>query len=177
MDIPASMMTLVGERILKMGTSTNRERFFFDIPAAQINNNRTRYGYYLPGGRIVRSLGIEHLLGRTVLDIFDGGSENGDEEKLVFETNPDGTKIEHCIFWLELNDPSEEMFWLLEEGVDEEYELEEDDTGGWLLEESGGPGGMAIQDTVIPRNIYSSVDSDEKFYIIQEDDFREPELE
>jgi hypothetical protein len=176
MDIPASMQTLIGERILRFGTSYNRERFFLDIPAADRNDDRTRFGYYLPGGRIVRSLGIEHLLGRTVLDIFDGGEED-DYHKLVFETNPDGTKLEYCIFWLEIIDPTEEAFWLLEEGVDEEWELEEDGTGGWLLEESSGASGGFIQDTTIPKNIYSNVDSDEKFYIIQEDDFREPEDE
>lgn len=176
MDIPASMTALIGERILRFGTSYNRERFFLDIPAADRNDDRTRYGYYVPGGRILRSLGIEHLLGRTVLDIFDGGVENVTEHKLVFETNPDGTKIERCIFWLELTDPDLGDFWLLEEGTDEMWELEVEG-GGWLLEEDTGIPEISIQDTDIPKNIYSSVNSDEDFYIIQEDDFREPEYE
>lgn len=176
MDIPASMQTLVGERILKMGTATNRRRFFFDIPAAQRNNNRTRFGYYLPEGRIIRSLGIEHLLGRTVLDVFDGGSEGTDEQKLVFETNPDGTKIEHCIFWLQITEPTEPAYWLVEEDPDAEWELEED-SEFWELEESEGSAFASIEDAVIPKNIYKNTNVDEEFYIIQEDDFREPELE
>lgn len=177
MDIPSSMQTLVGERILRMGTSYNRERFFFDIPAADRNDDRTRYGYYLPEGRIVRSLGIEHLLGRTVLDIFDGGTEGEDEQKLVFETNPDGTKIEHCIFWLEITEPTQSGFWLLEEDPEEEWELEETEIDFWELEESGGPAFAVIEDATIPKNIYSSVNSAVNFYVIQEDDFREPEHE
>lgn len=177
MDIPATMLTLVGERVLRMGTSTDRQRFFFDIPAAQRNNNRVRYGYYLPEGRILRSKGIEHLLGRTVLDVFDGGTENADEQKLVFETNPDGTKIEHCIFWLQAVDPTTGAYWLLEEDAAEEWELEESIVDYWELEESGGPAYMSIEDTVIPKNIYKNTDTETEFYIIQEDEFREPEYE
>jgi hypothetical protein len=171
------MQTLVGERILRMGTAYNRQRFFFDIPAAERNNDRTRYGYYLPEGRIVRSKGIEHLLGRTVLRIFDGGSEGIDEQKLVFETNPDGTKLEYCIFWLEITEPTPEMYWLLEEDPAEEWELEESVVDYWELEESGGPAGASIEDTTIPRNIFKNTNVAEEFYIIQEDDFREPEYE
>jgi hypothetical protein len=170
-DIPASMQTLVGERILRMGTAYNRRRFFFDIPAAQRNNNRTRYGYYLPEGRIARSRGIEHLLGRTILDIFDGGTEGLDEQKLVFETNPDGTKVEHCIFWLQITSPTQE------EDPEAEWELEEGAGEFWELEESSGPAFASIEDAVIPKNIYKNTNVNEEFYIIQEDDFREPEYE
>jgi hypothetical protein len=177
MDIPATILTLVGERILRMGTSTDRQRFFFDIPAANRNSDRTRYGYYLPEGRILRSLGIEHLLGRTVLDVYDGGTEGTDTQKLVFETNPDGTKIENCIFWLQITEPTSAAYWLLEEDPEVEWELEETEIDFWELEESEGPAFASIEDTAIPRNIYSSVDSEERFYIIQEDDFREPEYE
>lgn len=177
MDIPASMQTLIGDRVLRMGTSTDRRRFFFDITTSNANNDRTRYGYYLPEGRILRSHGIEHLLGRTVLDVFDGGTEGVDEQKLVFETNPDGTKIEYCIFWLQAEDLTPEAYWLLEENAAEEWELEESIVDYWELEESTGPALMGIEDTTIPKNIYSSVDSAEKFYIVQEDNFREPENE
>lgn len=177
MDIPATMQTLVGERVLRMGTSTDRQRFFFDIPAAQHNSNRTRYGYYLPEGRIARSKGIEHLLGRTVLDVFDGGTEGADEQKLVFETNPDGTKIEHCIFWLHITEPTVSGFWLLEEDPEAEWELEETEIDFWELEESDGPEFASIEDATIPRNIWKNTNVAEEFYIVQEDDFREPENE
>src|SRR5688572_25601781 len=104
MDIPESMNDLIGFPVLRMGTSYDRERFFFDIPNARVNNRRTRYGYELPGGRIVRSLNLPSLLGKTVLAIYDGGTEGADEQKLVFETNPDGTKVERIVFYLELGE-------------------------------------------------------------------------
>lgn len=175
MDIPATMQTLVGERILRFATSHNRERFFFDIPTARRNNNRTRYGYYLPEGRILRSHNISNLLGKVVLDVYDGGPEGADEQKLVFETNPDGTKIQKIILFLQVTSPTAEAFWLLEEDPEAEWELEESLTDFWELEESQGSEYMEINDTTIPRNIYSNVDSDEKFYTVQEDDFGEPE--
>jgi hypothetical protein len=171
-DIPASMQTLVGERILRLGTSTERERFFFDIPAAQRNGNRTRYGYEVVDGRIVRSLNLENLLGRVVLEIFDGGPEGVDERKLVFRTNPTGEEDLYCILFLEVGAPTEEAAWLLE--TDVEYELEED-TEFWLLEESGGSEYLELEDVTIPKNIYPDVNSDDDFYVIQEDDFGEPE--
>jgi hypothetical protein len=95
----------------------------------------------------------------------------------VFKTNPEGTKIEHAIFWLQVTEPTEDAFWLLESDPLEEWELEEEETEYWELEESGGSEYMSIEDTDIPKNIYPNVDSNEKFYIIQEDDFREPEYE
>jgi hypothetical protein len=172
-DIPATMLTLVGERILRLGTSYNRERFFFDIPPARRNNNRFRYGYYLPEGRIVRSLNLSNLLGKVVLDVYDGGTEGANEQKLVFETNPDGTKIERIILFLEITEPTDGAYWLLEEDPEAEWELEEDEEF-WELEESDGPSFASIEDEAIPRNIYPDVNSYTNFYVIQEDDFEEP---
>lgn len=174
MQIPASMLTLVGEQIFRFGTSYDRQRFFLDIPAARRNNNRTRYGYELPGGRILRSQNIESLLGKVVLDVYDGGPEGTDEQKLVFETNPDGTKLERCIFFLQITEPTDEAYWLVEEDPEAEWELEEG-AEFWELEESQGPEFMSIEDETIPKNIFPNVNSDDNFYIIQEDDFQEPE--
>lgn len=175
MDLPASMSEMIGYKILRMGTSHDRERFFFDIPMARANNRRTRYGYELPGGRIKRSLNLESLLGNEVLAIYDGGTEGATEQKLVFETNPTETKIERTVFFLEITEPSEAAYWLLEEDPEAEWELEESLTDFWELEESQGPEYLSIQDETIPRNIYPDRNSDDNFYTIQEDDFREPE--
>lgn len=175
MDIPASMADMLGFKVLRMGTSHDRERFFFEIPAARVNNRRIRYGYELPGGRINRSLNIASLLGHEVLAIYDGGPEGATEQKLVFETNPTETKVERIVFFLEVTSPTEEARWQLEDSTD--YELEESITDFWLLEESGGGEYLEIADEVIPKNIYPSVNSDDNFYTIHMDDFEEPDNE
>lgn len=174
MDIPASMADMLGFKVLRMGTSYDRERFFFDIPMAHVNGRRTRYGYELPGGRIVRSHNIASLLGKEVLAIYDGGPEGSDQQKLVFETNPDGTKIEKIVFFLEITEPAEESYWLLEEDPEAEWELEED-AEFWELEESQGPDFLSIMDEPIPKNVFPDRNSDDNFYVIQEDDFGEPQ--
>jgi hypothetical protein len=176
MDLPASMADMLGYKVLRMGTSHDRERFFFDIPAARENNRRIRYGYELPEGRILRSHNIKNLLGQEVLAIYDGGTEGTDEQKLVFETNPTETKIERIVFYLQITEPTSSGYWLLESDPEEELELEEGD-GFWELEESGGPEFMSIQDEVIPKNIYPNRNSDDNFYTIQFDDFEEPDNE
>lgn len=176
MDLPASMADIIGFKVLRMGTSHDRERFFFDIPAARVNNHRIRYGYELPGGRIVRSSNIASLLGHEVLDIYDGGPEGTDFQKLVFETNPDGTLIQKAVFYLEITEPTEEAYWLLESDPEEEWELEED-ASFWELEESQGPEFLSIEDETIPKNIYPDRSSDDNFYSIQFDDFEEPDNE
>lgn len=176
MDLPASMADMLGFKVLRMGTSHDRERFFFDIPAARVNNRRIRYGYELPGGRILRSSNIASLLGHEVLAVYDGGTEGTDLQKLVFETNPDGTLIQRAIFYLQITEPTEGAYWLLESDPEEEWALEEDD-GFWELEESGGPAFMSIQDEPIAKNIYPDRNSDDNFYTIQFDDFEEPDNE
>lgn len=162
LSLPASLQQVVGDRILRLGTSYDNTIFFVDIPRARPNSNRTRYGYTVTGGIVRGSYNLSPLLGNTVLSV--SAEEDGSVVKIIFTTNPTSSKVEHSILYVDPN-------------ITEGYLLEED--GDFLLQENGdrilleqlSVGGDTLTDATIPRNIFQSTDSDTKFFIIQEDDF------
>ena len=148
--------------MLCLGTSYDRTRFFLDIPRAAANNKRTRFAYNLIGGKVAGSYNLSSLLGNTVLAVEL--TYTTDLAKLIFTTNPTGSKVEKTIIYI----VNRETSYLLQE--DDFLILQEDDFG-ILLEDSGDVSLTTIQDIVLPKNTFQSVDSDTNFFIVQEDDF------
>lgn len=164
LTLPASMQQIVGGRFLRLGTSYDRTRFFIDIPKADPYRGRTRYGYRLTSGVISGSYNLAPLLGSTVLSI-SASNETGPQGKIIFTSNPTGSKVEHSILYV---DVVSDLEYLLEE--DGDFLLQEN--GDRIILEAGDTiEDVVLSDTTLPANTYQSVDSDTKFFVIQEDDF------
>jgi hypothetical protein len=101
--IPESIQQLVGKQLRRVGTSYSRRRLFFDIPPSQSTDGRSRYGYSTPNsGLVVGSQNLPPLLGATVLAVYGGVPDSPTGPyKLIFETNPTGSKLEYTVFYIE----------------------------------------------------------------------------
>ena len=163
LTLPTSMQQIVGDRFLRLGTSYDNTKFFIDIPASRDNSNRSRFTYTITNGIVSGSYNLNSLLGATVLAIELVVDSVG---KIVFTTNPTGTKIEKSIIYISYTD--EEVWFLLTE--DEDFILQEN--GDRLILEYG----LSLDDTTLTdaanvKNIFSATDSDTRFFVIQESDF------
>lgn len=165
LTIPTSMQRIVGDKFLRLGTSYDRTRFFIDIPKADPFGGRTRYGYQLTDGIITGSYNLSPLLGATVLSVtaVDDGATEG---KIIFTSNPTGSKLESTILYVGYTSGTA-SFLLAEEG---DYLIQQ---SGFriILDDGGDIGDVGLSDAVLPKNVFQSVDSDTKFFVIQEDDF------
>lgn len=169
LDLPSSIQELVGHKIKRLGTSYNNRRFFFDIPANRDNLNRARYGYEVVGGTIVGSYNLSPLLGGTVLEVYSTEPATNGYDQIVFRTNPTGTKQELTALYVSQGEGS--LVFLVEEEDEEDFVETEDEEFFIILEEQSEGGTSIILDETINRDIFSPTDSDEEFFIIQENDF------
>ena len=167
LTLPTSMQQIIGDRFLRLGTSYDRTLFFIDIPKANPFRGRTRYAYRLTDGTISGSYNLAPLLGATVLSVSltDDGILQG---KLIFTSNPTGSKVESSILYISPNEGILTEGFLLEE--DGDFVLQEDDFL-IILDLAGSITDTSIDDTVLEKNTFQSKDSDTKFFVIQEDDF------
>ena len=127
--LPTSIQGIVGDRVLCLGTSYDRTRFFLDIPRAAANNKRTRFAYNLIGGKVAGSYNLSSLLGNTVLAVEL--TYTTDLAKLIFTTNPTGSKVEKTIIYI----VNRETSYLLQE--DDFLILQEDDFGIYTAPQAG----------------------------------------
>ena len=162
--LPASMLTIIGSRFLRLGTSYDNTRFFIDIPRASSNSRTSRLSYRLVNAVVSGSYNLSPLLGGVVLGVRLVVEDS--IAKLIFTTNPTNSKIEESILYLTYVD--EEVGFLLTE--DEDYLLQENDDR-LILEYGLSIEDATLENTTNVKNPYSSADSETKFFIIQEDDF------
>jgi len=162
--LPASIQDLVGNRLLRLGTSYNNARFFFDIPASRDTSRRSRYGYELTDGVVSGTYNLDKLLGAVVLSISLDDSES--VAKLIFTTNPTGSKVENSIIFIRYS--SDELSYLLTE---DEYYILQEDSFKILLEDPGTIEDVILSDESIDSRIFSATESETNFFIIQESDF------
>jgi hypothetical protein len=161
MDIPSSLTSLIGQRILRLATSHNGEIFFLDINKVREFGNRTRFGVICESGEILKSENLAPLLGNILLDVFDGGvdSETG-AEKLVFVSNPTSQELEYTILFF-IGGP------VTLQTEDEEDILTEDEEMLLVSEDTT----VELEDYLIGKLTFGNIDSENKQFIVQEDDF------
>jgi hypothetical protein len=166
--LPTSIQSLVGQKIIRVAVSHNRERIFFDVAGLRSEGKRARYGYTLePGQRVVSGTNIVPMLGATLLDVYSPTSEGTATDKIVFTTNPTGSKFEFTIFVVEQGQTLEAVLYLAE---DEDFLITEDGDN-LQTEDDEVPAPANLSDQVIPKNIFSSKNSESEFFSIHEDDF------
>lgn len=170
MNIPSSLTSLIGSCCLQLGTSYDATKFFLDVPGSNSLDFRTRFGYSLSGARIVRSDFIENLLGRIITNVYDGGTEGNNYRKLVFESNPTGSRLLYCVLYFELIFGVEDGALLCEDGV---FLSQESGLGFILLDDFFLADDITFTDTTIPRNTMSNENTDVTMYIVQENNFKD----
>lgn len=171
MDLPTSLQGLVGETVLQLAVLHNTTKFFLDIPrTSRQANYKTRFGFSLGGAKLVRSENIEHLLGRRIVAVYDGGTEQIDYRKIVFETNPTGGQVLRAVLFFELLVLTEDALLLDESGIPL---ITEDGLEFLTIEDFLTADLITLEDTTIPKNIRSNEDSETTQYIVQEDNFKD----
>lgn len=168
--LPSSIQQTVGHQLLRVAVSHDASRFLFDIVAARENARRTRYSYRLIDGRVTGSKNINNLIGYTVDAVYLVIPASG-PAKIVFETNPNGSKVERSIIYIEASGgaPGDESSILQEDGFNL---LQEDGASLILLEDQSLTiDDVELEDFNVGKNLFNPNDSETKFFIVHEDDF------
>jgi hypothetical protein len=168
LTLPASMQEIVGNRFLRLGTSTDNTKFFIDIPRAFVNSRRSRYGYILTDGVVLGSSNLPPLLGAVVLSVYLVAGSPEYPAKIVFTSNPTGSKLESSIIFVDYQISLADTFYLQTE---DGFDLLQENGDSIILDDGSSIADTTLTDSTINKNLYSSTNSETKFFVIQEDDF------